>query len=111
MYRIINSDGGAVIGCTEKPRFIIRKSTGCFIQTDEANAQGVAFRGVPYNLLGREGVGAETSAILVEFDGGEITADTAEKVVEIEDAVCEQDAAVEKRLADIENALCELDKN
>ena len=111
MYRIINSEGGVVIGNTEKPVYIYKKSTGCFVQTDEANAQGIAFKGTPYNLLGRDGVDAEVSVILVDFDGGEITADTADKVVEIEDAMCEQDTAVEERLAAIEDALCELDKN
>lgn len=32
-----------------------------------------------------------------------------ERVAEMEDALCEQDAANEKRLTDIETALCELD--
>lgn len=32
-----------------------------------------------------------------------------ERVAEMEDAMCEQDAANEKRLTDIETALCELD--
>ena len=32
-----------------------------------------------------------------------------DRVAEVEDAMCEQDAANEKRLADIETALCELD--
>lgn len=32
-----------------------------------------------------------------------------DRVAEIEDALCEQDAANEKRLTDIETALCELD--
>ena len=32
-----------------------------------------------------------------------------DRVAEVEDALCEQDAANEKRLADIETALCELD--
>lgn len=32
-----------------------------------------------------------------------------DRVAEMEDALCEQDAANEKRLADIETALCELD--
>ena len=30
-------------------------------------------------------------------------------MAEVEDAMCEQDAANEKRLAEIETALCELD--
>ena len=33
-----------------------------------------------------------------------------ERVAEMEDALCEQDAANEKRLTDIETALCELDE-
>lgn len=32
-----------------------------------------------------------------------------DRVAEVEDAMCEQDAANEKRLAEIETALCELD--
>lgn len=32
-----------------------------------------------------------------------------DRVAEVEDAMCEQDATNEKRLADIETALCELD--
>ena len=32
-----------------------------------------------------------------------------DRVAEVEDAMCEQDAANEKRLTDIETALCELD--
>ena len=32
-----------------------------------------------------------------------------DRVAEVEDAMCEQDAANEERLADIETALCELD--
>ena len=111
MYRIIKADDGAVIGSTEAPRFIKKSSAGCFVQTDEANAQGVAFKGTPYNLRDREGVDAEETVIVIEFDGAEVTADTADKVVEIEDAMCEQDTAVEERLAAIEDALCELDKN
>ena len=35
--------------------------------------------------------------------------DLPDRVAEAEDAMCEQDAANEKRLADIETALCELD--
>lgn len=76
MYKLINTNGGAVIGTTESPRFIYKKSTGCFVETNEAEAQGIAFKGTPYNLFGREGVGADETVMLVEFDGGE-TADAA----------------------------------
>ena len=33
-----------------------------------------------------------------------------DRVAEVEDAMCEQDAATEERLAAIETALCELDE-
>ena len=84
MYRIIKADDGAVIGSTEKPVYIYRKSTGSFVQTDEQNAQGVAWKGTPYNLRDREGVGAEETVIVIEFDGAEATADTAEEVSDLD---------------------------
>lgn len=40
---------------------------------------------------------------------GNLTSRLPDRVAEIEDALCEQDAANEKRLTDIETALCELD--
>ena len=80
MYRIINVSGGAEIGSTEKPRFIRRKSTGCYVQTTEDEAQGVAFRGTAYNLQGREGLGAGETVMLIEFDGGEAVGDVGAAV-------------------------------
>lgn len=76
MYKLINTNGGAVIGTTESPRFIYKKSTGCFVETNEANAQGVAYKGAAYNLFGREGVGVDGTVMLVEYDAGE-TVDAA----------------------------------
>ena len=78
MYRIINTNDGVEIGCTEAPRFIRKSSAGCYVQTDELAAQGIAFKGTPYNLRDREGVGAEETVLLVEFDGGEVVGTTAE---------------------------------
>ena len=71
MYKIINANGGAVIGRTETPLFIRKKtSTGCYINATEKDAQGIAFQGTPYNLQGCDGVGATDTVILVEFDAG-----------------------------------------
>lgn len=71
MYRIIKEKTGAEVGSTEKPIFIRKKSNGCYVQTSEAEAQGIAFKGTPYNLFGRKGVGADETVMLVEFDGGD----------------------------------------
>lgn len=73
MYLIIKTDDGAVIGNTEKPIYIYKKSTGCFVIADEQNAQGVAYKGTSYNLRDREGVGADETVIVVEYDGGDDT--------------------------------------
>lgn len=75
MYRIIKEKTGAEVGSTEKPIFIRKKSNGCYVQTSEAEAQGIAFKGTPYNLFGREGVGADETVMLVEFDGGDAVSD------------------------------------
>lgn len=75
MYRLINTNGGAEIGVTEKPRFIKESSTGVYIEAAEKEAEGVAYKGTAYNLQGRNGVGAEETTMLIEFDGGDISAE------------------------------------
>ena len=70
MYKIINTNDGTEIGSTERPRFIKKKSTGCYIQTDEQNAQGVAYDNIAYNLQGRDGIGADETVFLIEVDAG-----------------------------------------
>lgn len=83
MYKIINTKNGAVIGCTETPLFIRKKnSTGCFIPATKDMAQGVAYLSTPYNLQGREGVGADDTVILVEVDAGTEADKTAATVAE-----------------------------
>ena len=59
MFKIINVKDGKAIGSTETPRFIKKSSAGCYIQTDEENAQGVAYENAAYNLQGRDGIGVE----------------------------------------------------
>lgn len=71
MYRIVNTTTGQDVGKTDNPRFILKHSNGCYNQTDEENAQGIAYRGTPYNLLDREGVGAEETVMLIECDAGD----------------------------------------
>lgn len=71
MYRIVNTETGQDVGKTDKPWFIQKHSNGCFVHTDETKAQGIAYRGTPYNLLDREGVGAENTVMLIECDAGD----------------------------------------
>ena len=46
MYKIITNTGETHL--TEKPTFIRKHENGCFILTDEATADGVAYNGTPY---------------------------------------------------------------
>ena len=46
MYKIINNTGETYL--TEKPTFIRKHKNGCFVLTDEATAEGVAYHGTPY---------------------------------------------------------------
>ena len=52
MYKIIKD--GATVGMTEAPNYIKQTENGCLAPCPEAEAQGVAHTGVPYNLLGRQ---------------------------------------------------------
>ena len=46
MYKIITHTGETHL--TEKPNFICKHENGCFVLTDEATAEGVAYHGTPY---------------------------------------------------------------
>lgn len=46
MYKIITHTGETHL--TEKPNFIRKHENGCFVLTDEATAEGVAYSGTPY---------------------------------------------------------------
>ena len=71
MYKIINIKDGSTVGSTEYPNFIKKKtSTGCYIAADEESAQGVAYQGTAYNIQGRDGVGADDTVFLIEYDAG-----------------------------------------
>ena len=87
MYKIINTKDGTEIGSTETPRFIKKKSTGCYIQTDKQNAQGVAYKGTAYNLQGRDGIGADDTVFLIEIDGGVETDNNAAAIADCSAAI------------------------
>ena len=70
MFKIINVNNGSIVGSTETPHFIKKSSSGCYIQTDEENAQGVAYENAAYNLQGRDGIGVEDTVLLVKYDAG-----------------------------------------
>ena len=46
MYKIITHTGETHL--TEKPNFIRKHENGCFVLTDEATADGVAYNSTPY---------------------------------------------------------------
>ena len=60
MYKIITNTGETHM--TEKPNFIRKHKNGCFVLTDEATAEGVAYNGTPY--LFKDGT------VCIPFDSG-----------------------------------------
>lgn len=60
MYRIIRIDG-VELGLTDEVHYIKYGNYGTFVSADRANAIGIAYKNVPYNLLGFNEIdGAET---------------------------------------------------
>ena len=66
MYKIITHTGETHL--TEKPNFIRKHKNGCFVLTDEATAEGVAYHGTPYLFA--------DGAQVHEVDAGELTTET-----------------------------------
>ena len=66
MYKIITNTSETHL--TEKPNFIRKHENGCFVLTDEATAEGVAYNGTPYLFA--------DGAQVHEVDAGELTTET-----------------------------------
>lgn len=108
MYQITDTERG-VIGYCDEPRYIkIKPSSGAYIPATEADAEGVAFLGTPYNLHNRPSMKEGLQTVIVnERDGGEILLGSIEYVEAYTgDALCELDAGLEE----VKDALCELDE-
>lgn len=60
MYKIITHTGETYL--TEKPNFIRKHENGCFVLTDEATAEGVAYSGTPYLFA--------DGTVCIPFDSG-----------------------------------------
>lgn len=111
-------------------RWIMIKSDGTseiitLIRNDEPVVEGTPMNANTLNTLSdvagadiaREKAEAAATVALTAKDAAELSATSSEKskdaaaksVAEMEDALCEQDAATDERLAAIEDALCELD--
>ena len=69
MYKIITHTGETYL--TEKPNFIRKHENGCFVLTDEAMAEGVAYHGTPY-------IFAEGNAVH-EFEAADLVKETEEE--------------------------------
>jgi len=108
MYQITDTESG-LIGYCDEPRYIkIKPSSGAYVPATEADAEGVAFLGTPYNLSNRPPMKESLRTVIInEKDGGEILLYEIEDVEAYTgDALCELDAGLE----DVKDALCELDE-
>ena len=70
MYKITKIDG-ADVGYTDSVIYIKIASNGCFIQTDKADAIGVAYAGTPYNLFGHNEISDADEVMVIEQDSGQ----------------------------------------
>lgn len=70
MYKITKIDG-ADVGYTDSVIYIKIASNGCFIQTDKADAIGVAYAGTPYNLFGHKEISGADEVMVIEQDSGQ----------------------------------------
>ena len=116
MYRIIKTDGTELC-LTDSVNYIKLHENGCFVQCPVSEAIGVAYNSTPYNLYGHDSIEGADTVIVTIVDGGKAVGaaqDKAEQAQQnnanIEDAMCEMDAANQERIAAIEDALCDMDE-
>ncbi len=112
---------GLLLALCERPRYVKRNpESGAYVEVEEAEAEGLAVGGNLYNLPGSSAIPDVPEAVVSDMDGaefifqnrayiGEVEKTTGAAVINIEEAVCDLDAATTDRLTAVEEALCELD--
>lgn len=97
MFRIVTING-VDLGLTEDVRYIkVNERNGCYNRCDRKDAVGVAFHGVPYNLIGHETIANAETVVVCEVDAG----DTLVELQQAENGLAEQ-------LAETDEAAIEL---
>ena len=77
MYTITKTSNGERLGMTEVPTYIKQAENGCYILCPEPEASGIAFAGVPYQLMDREvpeSMGSLETVVVSETDAGPMVA-------------------------------------
>lgn len=77
MYRIIKVSDGTEIGVTDAVEFIRYGNSGCFVPASQENAIGVAYNGVPYNLVGSNEIEGADTVVVSKIDAAEIMKEMA----------------------------------
>lgn len=69
MYTITTLTG-TILGITESPTYIKLHPKGGFTLATAEDAVGVAYRSVPYNLIGHDAIDGAETVVVAEMDGG-----------------------------------------
>ena len=119
MYAILS--GGALVALCDKPRYVrLNPESGAYVEAAPEEAIAVSVNGDLYNINGGNAIPDAPEAVVREYDMAEYVfhnrarimeteATTGAAVVQLEEALCEQDAANDERISAIEDAVCELD--
>ncbi len=76
MYKITKNGYG--LAMTEAPTYIKKAANGCYVLCPEPEAQGIAYNGQVFHLLGREEMEDVETVMLEETDAGEEISRAAE---------------------------------
>lgn len=119
MYAILS--GGVLVALCDKPRYVrLNPDGGVYVEAVPEEAIAVSVNGDLYNINGGSAIPDAPEAVIKEDDMSEYVFSNRARIVEneeaskatvvqLEDALCEQDTAAEERLSAVEEALCELD--
>ncbi len=119
MYAILS--GGALLALCDKPRYVrLNPESGAYVEAPPEEAIALAVNGDLYNINGGSAIPGAPEAVVQEGDvseyvfGNRVRIERNEEtsgiaVVQLEEALCEQDAATDERVSALEDAICELD--
>ena len=91
MFRITNTENGAVVGMTAAPNYIKQVKNGCYNLCPEPEASGIVFDGTVYHLLGRADLADVETVMLEEVDSGQLLTAAQQSIADADGMIVNQE--------------------
>lgn len=110
MYKIV-LDSGRILGYTEEILWIRKHENGCYIQCPQSEAEGIAYKSIPYSFSTDSPLeGAKGTVYLFRDEYDDASAENANDIASLENVVCDISKELAEVISDV-NSIAKIWKN